>query len=172
MIVDTCSRFLGSPGTPRRRARTSEQPLASPSTRELERVGAGRGGFSVKGAAAAAARARWAKYRLEKADDSDDGPRKPKARSSAAAALARRDRGAVADKLVEGTTIEIKGKEYTVGDDELVMDEDAKGETKIDADGALLGGELHSPLSSLRDLDLADKGRSRIPPSYIHLGNP
>jgi len=44
----------------------------------LDKVGSGRGGFSVKGAAAAAARARWAKVRKEReerGDESDEGER-------------------------------------------------------------------------------------------------
>jgi chromatin structure-remodeling complex protein RSC7 len=49
----------------------------------FEKVGSGRGGFSVKGAAAAAARARWDKVRREKAErgeESDDD--KPKRRAT------------------------------------------------------------------------------------------
>jgi chromatin structure-remodeling complex protein RSC7 len=94
----------------------------------------------VKGAASAAARARWAKYRSEKLDDSDDGERRTKRGSNAN--MARKDRGAAADKPVEGTVVEIKGKEYVVGDDELIMDDDVKGDTKVDSDGNLLGGAL------------------------------
>ncbi|KAK4048205.1 chromatin structure-remodeling complex subunit RSC7 [Microbotryomycetes sp. JL201] len=37
-------------------------------------------------------------------------------------------------------TIEIKGKVYAVQDDEIVLDDDPRGETKIDANGQLLGG--------------------------------
>lgn len=52
----------------------------------FEKVGSGRGGFSVKGAAAAAARARWAKVRREKAErgeeSDDDRPRRRPATSS------------------------------------------------------------------------------------------
>ncbi|ORY21113.1 chromatin remodelling complex Rsc7/Swp82 subunit-domain-containing protein [Naematelia encephala] len=36
--------------------------------------------------------------------------------------------------------ITIKGVDYTVGDDELIIDDDPKGDTKIDALGNLLGG--------------------------------
>lgn len=39
------------------------------------------------------------------------------------------------------STVTIKGKEYTVGDDELVLPDDPKGDTKVDAEGRLLGGE-------------------------------
>ena len=45
---------------------------------EMEKVGSGRGGFSVKGAASAAARARWdrvRKDRVDKGDESEDGDR-------------------------------------------------------------------------------------------------
>jgi hypothetical protein len=44
------------------------------------------------------------------------------------------------------STITIKGTEYTVGDDELILPDDEKGDTKIDPLGRLLGGEF-SPLS-------------------------
>ncbi|KAL7421619.1 chromatin structure-remodeling complex subunit RSC7 [Cryptotrichosporon argae] len=100
----------------------------------------GRGGFSVKGAAAAAARARWDKVRRERAergnDDDDAAPR-----SARKTALKRRDKEAAAAESAEvGSTVTIRGVEYTVGEDELVLPEDAKGNTKIDADGHLLGG--------------------------------
>jgi chromatin structure-remodeling complex protein RSC7 len=39
------------------------------------------------------------------------------------------------------STVTIKGKEYTVGDDELVLPDDPKGDIKVDAEGRLLGGE-------------------------------
>lgn len=69
--------------------------------------------------------------------------------------------------MVEGTTLEIKGKEYTVGDDELILDDDEKGDLKIDAEGRLLGGKSlqsctlsqaantdwsHSPLKAVKTL--------------------
>jgi chromatin structure-remodeling complex protein RSC7 len=38
----------------------------------------------------------------------------------------------------------IKGVEYTVGDDELILPDDPKGDTKVDAEGRLLGGMLKS----------------------------
>ena len=47
----------------------------------MERINSGKGGFSVKGAAAAAAKARWDKARREKTErgeDSDDGVRRMK----------------------------------------------------------------------------------------------
>jgi hypothetical protein len=71
-----------APGTPRRQARSSQARDEDPNDKSFarEKVGSGRGGFSVKGAAAAAARARWAKVRREKAergeDDDDDTDRK------------------------------------------------------------------------------------------------
>lgn len=129
-----------APGIPRRRARTSEQPAGSPSKREFERVGSGRGGFSVKGAASAAARARWAKYRSEKADESDDGERRVK-RGAGGIRVAKGDNRSAAEKIAEGTVLEIKGKEYTVGDDEVILEDDEKGDGKVDADGRLLGGK-------------------------------
>jgi hypothetical protein len=38
------------------------------------------------------------------------------------------------------STVTIKGREYLVGDDELILPEDPKGNLKIDAEGRLLGG--------------------------------
>ncbi|OCF60682.1 hypothetical protein L486_00318 [Kwoniella mangroviensis CBS 10435] len=101
--------------------------------------GSGRGGFSVKGAAAAAARARWDKVRREKIERGED-PDEP--RSSSARKPKRRREPLVpdADHVEMGSTMTIKGQEYTVGDDELVLDEDEKGNTKIDVEGRLLGG--------------------------------
>jgi chromatin structure-remodeling complex protein RSC7 len=37
--------------------------------------------------------------------------------------------------------LEIKGKEYTVGDDEVILEDDEKGDGKVDVDGKLLGGK-------------------------------
>lgn len=82
------------PGTPSRRGRSQakdedEDDKDTPYMRE--KVGSGRGGFSVKGAAAAAARARWDKVRREKAergeggDDDDERRRKAVKRESKAA---------------------------------------------------------------------------------------
>ncbi|WWC70061.1 uncharacterized protein I206_104006 [Kwoniella pini CBS 10737] len=101
--------------------------------------GSGRGGFSVKGAAAAAARARWDKVRREKIERGED-PDEP--RSSSARKPKRRREPIVpdADHVEMDSTITIKGIEYTVGDDEVILDEDEKGNTKIDAEGRLLGG--------------------------------
>ncbi len=70
--------------TPGRRARSampafnSDEDDKSYGRPNLEKVGSGRGGFSVKGAASAAARARWDRVRKEKAergDESDEGDR-------------------------------------------------------------------------------------------------
>ncbi|WVW84005.1 hypothetical protein I302_106030 [Kwoniella bestiolae CBS 10118] len=100
--------------------------------------GSGRGGFSVKGAAAAAARARWDKVRREKIERGED-PDEP--RSSARKPKRRREPLVPdADHVEMGSTMNIKGQEYTVGDDELVLDEDEKGNTKVDAEGRLQGG--------------------------------
>ncbi|WWC62048.1 uncharacterized protein I303_104637 [Kwoniella dejecticola CBS 10117] len=101
--------------------------------------GSGRGGFSVKGAAAAAARARWDKVRREKIERGED-PDEP--RSSSARRPKRRREPLVpdADHVEMGSTMTIKGVEYTVGDDEVVLEEDEKGNTKVDAEGRLLGG--------------------------------
>ena len=71
------------PGRPRStRATSTPRPKASsPLERAaFEKIGSGRGGFSVKGAASAAAKARWAKVRRERAergeDDDDDRVRR------------------------------------------------------------------------------------------------
>lgn len=44
--------------------------------------------------------------------------------------------------MTVGATLRIKGVDYTVGDDELILPDDPKGEAKVDADGKLLGGVL------------------------------
>ena len=44
------------------------------------------------------------------------------------------------DEGEEGDTIEIDGREYHITDDQLSLDTDAAGETKIDASGHLQGG--------------------------------
>lgn len=41
---------------------------------------------------------------------------------------------------VAGATVLIKGKEYIMGEDELILEDNEKGDTKIDKDGNLLGG--------------------------------
>jgi chromatin structure-remodeling complex protein RSC7 len=59
----------------------------------FEKVGSGRGGFSVKGAAAAAARARWAKVRQQKLDAGEVSEEdRPKRRPAASAARNQRRR--------------------------------------------------------------------------------
>lgn len=40
-----------------------------------------------------------------------------------------------------GTVVTIKGTEYEIGDDELILDGDEKGDTKMDELGRLLGGK-------------------------------
>jgi chromatin structure-remodeling complex protein RSC7 len=67
-------------------ARKRGRPPKSKDKEELEdppfkreKIGSGRGGFSVKGAAAAAARARWDKVRRERAErgeESDEGEKR------------------------------------------------------------------------------------------------
>ena len=90
-----------APDTPsRRRKTTTEDPEKEDKPLRFEKVGSGRGGFSVKGAAAAAARARWAKVRREKAErgEDDDGDRK---RSRTAV---RRENRAAVEKLKGGNS--------------------------------------------------------------------
>jgi chromatin structure-remodeling complex protein RSC7 len=69
-----------------------------------EKIGTGRGGFSIKGAAAAAARARWDKVRREKAErgEESDGGEKRKSRSSA------RKKAPAADVTQESVASEFK----------------------------------------------------------------
>ena len=59
-----------------RSARAPSTPQGKPKARSpdaaFEKVGSGRGGFSVKGAASAAAKARWAKVRRERAERGED----------------------------------------------------------------------------------------------------
>lgn len=47
------------------------------------------------------------------------------------------------DSYLPGQKMEIKGVEYTIGDDELELPDDDKGETKVDKEGRLLGGEFN-----------------------------
>ena len=78
----------------------------------LEKVGSGRGGFSVKGAAAAAARARWAKVRqqkLERGEESED--EKPKRRGTSGPSTATRNKKA-SDETPESEQIPILQKEH------------------------------------------------------------
>lgn len=96
----------------------------------------GRGGFSIKGAAAAAARARWDKVRRERAERGED-PDTPKVRSSQP--IKKDPRGAL-ENVIKGQVYTIKGVEYTAGEDELILPENEKGNTKVDAEGRLLGG--------------------------------
>ena len=87
--------------TPRKR-----KPLtpSSPSSRDkanFEKVGSGRGGFSVKGAAAAAARARWDKVRREKAERGEESDEeRPKRRATGGARV--RDRAGVTAETTVG----------------------------------------------------------------------
>lgn len=97
----------------------------------------GRGGFSVKGAAAAAARARWDKVRRERAERGED-PDAPKEKRITAP-IKKDPRGAL-ENVVKGQVYTIKGVEYTAGEDELILPENEKGNTKVDEEGRLLGG--------------------------------
>ncbi|TYJ54575.1 hypothetical protein B9479_004804 [Cryptococcus floricola] len=106
--------------------------------------GSGRGGFSVKGAAAAAARARWEKVRREKAERGEEDT--PKSSRKSNNVVRKHAIGPPADYQM-GTTVTIKGEEYTVGDDELVVANDPKGDTKIDECGRLLGGREYKPVT-------------------------
>jgi chromatin structure-remodeling complex protein RSC7 len=160
------------PDTPSRRRKASASASAAAATAdsdtekgdkpfvaEKEKVGSGRGGFSVKGAAAAAARARWAKVRLEKAErgeDDDNGKERKKGR------IVRRENRAAVEKLkgescgesecmlmIDGEVVTIRGVDYVVANDELPIPDDPKGETKIDHLGRLKGGMYFSYISSV-----------------------
>ncbi|WVR07114.1 hypothetical protein IAU60_004154 [Kwoniella sp. DSM 27419] len=132
-----------SSATPRRRARASLKPdegsdedrTDTPYKKEKIPGGSGRGGFSVKGAAAAAARARWDKVRREKIERGED-PDEPRS--------ARKPKRRVVlpdpDEAKMDSTVTVKGVDYTVGDDELIIPDDPKGDTKVNAEGSLLGG--------------------------------
>ncbi|OCF38702.1 hypothetical protein I317_07509 [Kwoniella heveanensis CBS 569] len=132
--------------TPRRRSRPSLKSTAAaesdedkddtPYKKEKIPGGSGRGGFSVKGAAAAAARARWDKVRREKIERGED-PDEPR---SARKPKPRRVVVPEADHLEVDSMMTIKGVEYKVGDDEVVLPDDPKGDTKVDAEGRLQGG--------------------------------
>lgn len=130
--------------TPRKRGRPPKRPVdddddddKNDSSYKKEKIpgGSGRGGFSVKGAAAAAARARWEKVRREKAERGEDDTPKSARRSTTTKKHAV---GPPADYKM-GATVSIKNEEYTVGDDELIIPDDPKGDTKIDAAGRLVG---------------------------------
>lgn len=77
--------------TPRRRGRPPKRPVdddddddKNDTSYKKEKIpgGSGRGGFSVKGAAAAAARARWEKVRRERAERGEDDTPKSARRST------------------------------------------------------------------------------------------
>jgi chromatin structure-remodeling complex protein RSC7 len=167
LMVDTPPprRKSAAPDTPSKRRKPSggdeDDPADKAFKAERDKVGSGRGGFSVKGAAAAAARARWAKVRLakeERGEVDDDSKERKKGR------VVRRENRAAVEKLkggssffwswmrevlmVDGEVVTIRGVEYVVKNDELPIPDDPKGETKIDALGHLKGGK---PLSSHED---------------------
>nr|ODN97540.1 chromatin structure-remodeling complex protein RSC7 [Cryptococcus depauperatus CBS 7855] len=127
--------------TPRKRGRPPKRSADDGDDKDdasykKEKIGSGRGGFSVKGAAAAAARARWEKVRKERLERGEDVDT-PK-RRSAGGSVKKHAIGPSADYEM-GSTVVIKSEEYKVGDDELVLPDDPKGDTKVDAEGRLLG---------------------------------
>ncbi|OWZ58515.1 chromatin structure-remodeling complex protein RSC7 [Cryptococcus neoformans AD1-83a] len=135
---------LAAVTTPRRRGRPPKRPVdddddddKNDTSYKKEKIpgGSGRGGFSVKGAAAAAARARWEKVRRERAERGEDDTPKSARRSTGTKKHAV---GPPADYKM-GATVSIKNEEYTVGDDELIIPDDPKGDMKIDAAGRLQG---------------------------------
>ncbi|KAK4690013.1 chromatin structure-remodeling complex protein RSC7, partial [Tremellales sp. Uapishka_1] len=135
-------RFIPSPASKR------SKPLSTPASADdkdasykKEPGTGGRGGFSVKGAAAAAARARWAKVRQEKAErgeESDEGGGGSSRRKTGGGRV--RETRAALDTVTAGSKITVKGIEYEMGYDELIIPDDPKGDNKVDAEGRLLGG--------------------------------
>lgn len=98
LIVDTPPpRKSAAPDTPsKRRKANGEDDDEADKAFKADKVGSGRGGFSVKGAAAAAARARWAKVRLakeERGEVDDDSKERKKGR------VVRRENRAAVEKL-------------------------------------------------------------------------
>ena len=43
--------------------------------------------------------------------------------------------------MTVGMVTSIKGTDYEIGDDELLLPNDEKGDTKVDDEGRLLGGK-------------------------------
>ncbi|EJT50068.1 protein-nucleus import-related protein [Trichosporon asahii var. asahii CBS 8904] len=122
--------------TPARRGRKAKEDKGDkPYKKE---GGGGRGGFSVKGAAAAAARARWDKVRRERAERGEDPDETPRSRRTNT--VTKKDPRGALENVIEGHKYSIKGQEYVAADDELILPDDPKGDTKIDAEGHLLGG--------------------------------
>ncbi|WVQ80825.1 hypothetical protein IAT38_002932 [Cryptococcus sp. DSM 104549] len=138
------------PPTPRKRGRPPINRPAEDGDDDKDRSygrekipgGSGRGGFSVKGAASAAARARWDRVRRERAERGEEDTPRVKRQPAASAASKR----SIGGDYAMGTTITIKGEEYNVGDDELNLPDDPKGEAKVDASGRLLGGREYKPI--------------------------
>lgn len=73
-----------------------------------------------------------------------------------------------------GATLTVKGVEYNIGDDELELPDDPKGDTKVDAQGRLLGGECSALTILLQCLQWCSytKSRPRIQTRHIYLRNP
>lgn len=91
MIWSQSNSNIAAVTTPRRRGRPPKRPVdddddddKNDSSYKKEKIpgGSGRGGFSVKGAAAAAARARWEKVRRERAERGEDDTPKSARRST------------------------------------------------------------------------------------------
>lgn len=85
--------------------------------------------------ARAGSRASQARDASSSDDAYSDAPRKRRR-----AARAPESESEQEDEGEEGDTIEIDGREYHITDDQLSLDTDAAGETKIDASGHLQGG--------------------------------
>ena len=43
--------------------------------------------------------------------------------------------------MIVDAIITIKGMDYDIGDDEVILPDDEKGSTKVDKEGRLLGGQ-------------------------------
>ena len=93
-------RKSAAPDTPSKRRKSAVEDDEADKAFKADKVGSGRGGFSVKGAAAAAARARWAKVRLakeERGEVDDDSKERKKGR------VVRRENRAAVEKLKGGS---------------------------------------------------------------------
>ena len=67
----------------------------------------------------------------------------------------------VAELIVVGTKVWIKNKEYEVGDDEIILPDNGKGDAKVDAEGRLLGGGSLSRDVAHDKVAITNSSRSR-----------
>jgi chromatin structure-remodeling complex protein RSC7 len=77
--------------------------------------------------------------RAERGEDPDEPKPRGPGRKVKEVVIKRDPRGAL-ENVIEGQKYSVKGIEYVAGEDELIIPEDEKGNTKVDADGRLQGG--------------------------------